>query len=495
MSTPVRSNNPRTRRRALLSFLAGVLCLQAAWMLTVPAFRGIDEIDHAYRAASVVRGDVGPATRPVPNGRGLMVMVPAAMVESARPACAQLKYVGRGNCVPVTDVLKDGTVGIASAAGAYLPLYYALVGWPSLFLGDKNALYGMRIASMVLCDVFLLLAAWIALRRRSPWHMAGLILCLTPTVIYASILSAPNAVSMSGGLLMWVAWTAADPGLPSRDNRLYAWLGTLGAVATSVTHNTGPIWVLVTIVVLAWIWRPQLKPRQAVRLLGPAAGVILAAFMTAILWTRYSGANSLDHESVQPESSTPELSELAMLPVRWLFQSVFGAPRPGGMAAVLVYGLAFTLILLIVMAGFQRAEPRVRHAMLFIAFTLTVLPLLLTLLTYDALGFAWQGRYSIPLGVGITLLAAACLHRTAVFRPVHLLAMVPLGVVQIGAVLSGRANVAAEGAQFLAPAWVAPVLCLVGLLIWLTCFPRVGLEPGRSAIDPARSSDRVATGA
>ena len=495
MSNQVRRRDLGSRRPALIAFLVGVLCLQAAWMLTVPAFRGIDEIDHAYRAASVARGDVGPATRSVPEGRGLMVMVPADMVEAGRPACAQLKYVGRGNCSPVTDVRQDGTVGIASAAGAYMPLFYAVVGWPSLFLDGESALYGMRVASMLLCDVLLLLAAAIALKRRSSWHLAGLILCLTPTVLYATVIAAPNALSMAGGLLMWVAWTAADPGLSHRDNRRYAWLGTLGAAITSLTHNTGPIWVLVTIVVMAWIWRPRLRPREAVRLLGPGAGVILGAFVAATLWTRFSGANSLHHESVQPESSTPQLSDLAMLPVRWLFQSVFGAPRPGGMTTGLVYGLAFTLILLVVMAGFQRAESRVRHAMLFIAFVLTALPFMLTLLTYDALGFAWQGRYSIPLGVGITLLAAASLHRTTALRPVHLLALVVVGVVQVGAILSAHANVAAEGAQFLAPAWVAPVLCLAGLLAWLGCLRGVGGDADMSEPDAARSFDPVTTGA
>lgn len=467
---------------ALLPFVAGLLCLQAAWMLTVPAFRGIDEIDHAYRAASVVRGDIGPATRSVPDGRGLMVMVPAGMVEAARPACDQLKYVGRGNCVPATDVQQDGTVGIASAAGAYLPLYYAAVGWPSLFLDGEGALYGMRVASMLLCDVLLLLAAAIALRRRSAWHQAGLILCLTPTVIYATIVAAPNAVAMSGGLLMWVAWTAADPSLGRRVNQRYGWLGLVGAVATSLTHNTGPIWVLVTIAVMAWIWRPPLT-RQTLRRLAPGAGVVFAAFATALVWTRYSGANSLDHESVHPSHDSPPVAELAMLPVRWLFQSVFGAPRPGGMTSTLVYGLVFTLILLVVMAGFRRAEARVKQGMVLILFVLTALPYTLTLITYDLLGFAWQGRYSIPLGVGVTLLAAAALHRTVPFRAVHLLAASPLGIVQVVAIMSARANVAEEGARFLSPAWVAPALCLAALVMWLTCFQRVRLVADRSAVD------------
>lgn len=460
-------------RTACLLFIAGLLCLQAAWMITVPPFRGIDEIDHAYRAASVARGDLGPATDPVPNGRGRMVAVPADMVEAARPACAQLKYVGRGNCEPATSVRPDGTVGIASSAGAYMPLYYALVGWPSQFVGGEVALYAMRLASLLLCDLFLLLAAMIALRRRSPWHLAGLAVCLTPTVLYASITAAPNAISMAGGLLMWVAWTAADPGLPRRENHSYAWLGTVGAVTTSITHNTGPIWVLVTVMVTAWLWRPWPHPRRVLRALWPQAGMILAGFGIAVLWTRYSGANSLAEEWHSP-SQPAQWHEILMLPVRWLFQSIFGAPRPGGMTTGFVYGLAFTLIFLIVVLGFQRAESKVRQAMVFIAVTLTALPLALTWLTYDDLGFAWQGRYSIPLGVGITLLAAASLNRTRSFKQLHVLGIVPLGIVHVGAILSARANVAAEDAAFLSPEWVAPALCIAGALWWVACLRSIG---------------------
>ena len=72
-------------RKQVLLFVIGVLCLQAAWILTVPAFRGIDEIDHSYRAASVVRGDWEPATRSVPDGRGLMVFDRHG--DAAGPAC------------------------------------------------------------------------------------------------------------------------------------------------------------------------------------------------------------------------------------------------------------------------------------------------------------------------------------------------------------------------------------------------------------------------
>lgn len=56
---------PGPRRFAFLVFL-GALLMQAAWIVAVPPFRGSDEFDHAYRAASVADGAWMPTT-PAPT--------------------------------------------------------------------------------------------------------------------------------------------------------------------------------------------------------------------------------------------------------------------------------------------------------------------------------------------------------------------------------------------------------------------------------------------
>ena len=44
-------------RTSPLLLVVGALLTQAAWLLSVPAFRGVDEFDHVYRAAAVARGE------------------------------------------------------------------------------------------------------------------------------------------------------------------------------------------------------------------------------------------------------------------------------------------------------------------------------------------------------------------------------------------------------------------------------------------------------
>lgn len=60
-----------SRRIIVLLVVAGSFLLQAAWILAVPPFRGMDEPDHAYRAESVAAGRWSATAQPSGyRGRG-----------------------------------------------------------------------------------------------------------------------------------------------------------------------------------------------------------------------------------------------------------------------------------------------------------------------------------------------------------------------------------------------------------------------------------------
>ena len=109
----------RSALRFSLLVFAGLAVLQAAWIVTMPPFRGIDEFDHVFRAVGVADGQWRLSVD-TPEGRGLLVTVPSDVVEAASPQCDALKYTGRDNCFPVEE-LPGGRVSISTAAGAYHP--------------------------------------------------------------------------------------------------------------------------------------------------------------------------------------------------------------------------------------------------------------------------------------------------------------------------------------------------------------------------------------
>jgi len=96
-------------------------------------------------------------------------------------------------------------------------------------------------------------------------------------------------------------------------------------------------------------------------------------------------------------------------------------------------------------------------------------PVLPTLLTVDTSGVIWQGRYGLPLIVGVFLVAGLALQRAGVALPrrpvlvlLAVLAMAASYAVSVGNVLLMER---ARDASTLDPGWVQPPLALVVLLV------------------------------
>ena len=149
-------------RRAVLLLLLGAALLQAAWILAMPPFRGADEFDHAYRAAAVARGE-WRAGAVATNGRGQYVEVPDALVRAAHDQCAALRYTGADNCTGLPGS-RPGLTRSRTGSGSYNPVYYWIVGTVGRCCDGATSLYAMGVASALLCDLFLVIAAF-ALRQ------------------------------------------------------------------------------------------------------------------------------------------------------------------------------------------------------------------------------------------------------------------------------------------------------------------------------------------
>ncbi|MDP2775643.1 MAG: DUF2142 domain-containing protein, partial [Nocardioides sp.] len=234
--------------------ISGIMLLQVAWMITVPPFRGIDEIDHAYRAAAVAGGD-WVAGDWASDGRGWLVEVPPSLVDAAKPQCGELKYYGPDNCEPVATT-GDGDVLIASAAAAYHPAFYWVIGTAASPFEGTAALYAMRIAAALLCLLFLGLAVWAIGRFPTRWPTAALLLAMTPVLVYSTTVAAPNGLEMSVGLSLWASLLAfaRDDGRVA-DRRLLV-IAIASAVILGTLRLTGPLFILLILASVALLrWR------------------------------------------------------------------------------------------------------------------------------------------------------------------------------------------------------------------------------------------------
>jgi hypothetical protein len=92
-------------------------------------------------------------------------------------------------------------VDAPTSAGLYNPVYYVLVGWPTLLVGDDSGIFMMRALGAVLTSLFLAFTVMIAYgTRRNAIPLAGLAVALPPMLLFLGGSVNPNAVEITGTL-------------------------------------------------------------------------------------------------------------------------------------------------------------------------------------------------------------------------------------------------------------------------------------------------------
>jgi hypothetical protein len=399
-------------------YLLGIACFQVAWLLGVMPFGQMDEIDHAYRAASVAHGHLTDRSEST-SVRGDVIRVPADLVKAAHQPCLGYKYLKSGNCSALSSANTQGDVLVGSAAARYNPFYYAVVGVPAVTLfphSGTGMLYAMRVITVLWADILLALAVYLTVRvARSAWPIAGLMVATVPVLLCATTAAAPNGIQMAGGLLMWCALGGLIGGrhLSRRTRGRLLALATLGAAHVLLTHSTGPLWFALSVVAaaLALGWRGtrnlvSLNPKAWAR----ATAILAVIGAGASAWIVLEKPN-MPSGDANAHLGGPPLSMFFEQPMVWVAQCIGAVPFREQFAPlpVLAIGMAAFGVLLVI--AYRRAPSRVRRALAFIALATIAVSLALNASTYSQLGNAWQGRYTLAFSYGLPVLAGWSLNR------------------------------------------------------------------------------------
>lgn len=397
---------PISRRLPITLLLMAFGLAQLGFCLAVPAYRGIDEFDHAFRASSVGHGHVWAGSRVPDDGRGFLVPVEESIARAAFTACDDLSYTGPDNCTAVTQPNAAGEVDIASAAATYNPAWYVITGWGSRPFSGDTALYAMRVISILLVDLILLGALVLAGGARTRlWTIGGVMIAATPILAYSSTVAAPNGTTYAAALLLWVGLLRLrEDGAPGRGT----WWGiAVGACAILLTHSTGVLFVpaiLACAAPLLWprrrqLWRESRRPVVAVAL------TIAVVGMGCLAWILAAGTN--DPRGTDADLGSMPIGTALIGPVLWFLQSIATLAFRNEPAPVAAYVLGATVIVTVLVLGARRAQRSERLSMASLVVVGTVIPITLTWLAYSTQGAAWQGRYGLPLTVGLILVAAS----------------------------------------------------------------------------------------
>ena len=420
--------------RAWAGWFAAFLLIGVGWTLVTPLNQAPDELDHVYRAAAVVRGEVFPHIGPYIYGTGAITNVPTGLMRAVISGpCTRL--LGPGGCSFASA--PRGQVTVVTGEGRMFPFYYALVGWPSLLFPDRAGWYAMRLDNAVLCALILATAAVVvmSLPRRPLVLAAAMLVGLVPGALAVTGAVNSSGLEVSAALCYWAVLLALIHDNSALSRRLLVSLGVAAAVVLSLTREYDWLWaILAMILALA---TAGIQQRRSFLRSGVARAMLLVLAASAAVTEIWSV--SFKAYQVYPVHSLPlSLADAAR-------SSLAGTPRmlgetlgdlavlPPAIADV-CWVLAVAAVVVIGFAASMRAGLLVTAGVALVV----AIPYVIGVAGYlhPSVGW-WEGRYTLPLAIGVPLLAVARGRPGQPERRVVIL----LALVITAAVLFGQAAV------------------------------------------------------
>lgn len=452
--------------------LGGLLLVQASWVFALPAFSGVDEFDHVYRAAAVAHGQILAPAEEATRGTGSWMWVPTDIATAARAECQRLTYTSDADCLP--SGRNDGLVRVASGAGRYNPAYYASVGWVSHFFAGSSAVYAMRgITALLAAGLFL--GALVSLReaRVSMWPVAGTVLAVSPVLLYSTAVVSPNGVEMMAGLAVWTSLTTVLRKPDTLARGPVAVILVASASVLAMTRSLGLIWLVGILLVCVGAADDRRKVMvQLVRLRRAwiSAFAVAVSIVLGLAWTLSQRSYVI---GVAPGTASAEerlVFSLKMVFV-WMLQAIAAFPARNQPAPTIVYVVFGLLWCALMTLAFLRGSRRTALWGLGVVVAALSFATFVTFWTYNTYGSAWQGRYALPLTVGASMLAGlALVDRSSPPRAWLVIGAVLYTISHVVSVVNVHGMAAAEGGdRLLLPtvvSWpVVATLCTVGGLV------------------------------
>ena len=406
----------------LLRFFAAFAILgllTTLWSLASPLISVPDEQAHVIKAASVVRGQLQGESGTA-QGERSQVEVPLFIASTdGLPSCFAWKQLIPASCSPP---LSSGTtmVKAPTSAGNYNPMYYEVIGLPSLFLTGAKAIYAMRVVSGLLSAAFVALAL-VCLAGLRRWRLPVFVgsLALTPMVFFLSGAVNPNSLEIATSMSLFAAlcltWDRIDAG--------NAWKGPLAAAAVSAvvlanTRAASLLWLGLAVIasLLLFGYRPLLSVLKQ-RFGWIMVGVVAVGCALSLLWLRV--ANSLQNLMGQGIDATPTQIVTIMLDRTFEFAvgyvSFLGwldTPGPPGTLAVWA-----ALIIGAIAVPLSVADRAGRLTVAFLTAAVIFLPPLLQIPLAKDVGLIWQGRYILALVVVLVTACGVAMRSFSIERP------------------------------------------------------------------------------
>ncbi len=392
----------RSFGRTFLLAWAGFALLSAAWTFATPIGAAPDEPAHLIRAASVATGQVAPFLTNRSD-----VTVPQYIFDAQRVTCFAVVPDATPTCVKPESKPPTATATVYASSGRYDPLYYALVGWPSLVFHTDAGIYAMRVVADLLMTVFLGLSFALISRWRSPTlPTIGLAVAVTPMVAFLGGVVNPNSLEITATLATFVGMLSIVRE-PARD--LLAQRAAIVFVSASVAANMrglSLVWVALAILApLLLTTRAQLRDLLRTRPVRWAIAGCAVLFAAALAWMLVANPLGVNEPGATGTLEPIGVGTSHLLGFLWTFFSTFYYGQQvvgffGWLAVPAPASVYFAWSLLVGALALVAAILLRRRTLLFagvLVAALLLLPAILQGIYVTTGGVIWQGRYILPV--------------------------------------------------------------------------------------------------
>ncbi|MET3718302.1 MULTISPECIES: DUF2142 domain-containing protein [unclassified Arthrobacter] len=414
-------SSQRKGRSLFLKLFALFSLVISLWALATPLMAFPDEPAHTIKAAAVVRNQI-TVQEGMSFGHGIHVKVPAYIANLDAQRCYKYRPDTSAGCAPVIPADDNyETIGVTTA-GTYNPMYYWIVGLPSLWLTGAPALYAMRIVSSILTAAFLA-AGFTALSRflrpQIPILLASV--SMTPMVLFLGSGINPNSLEVAATMAAFCGFIVLLDNA-HRPEAVIPAVVTVVAASTILanTRQVSLIWLLCALMVgLSFYQRRSIFAAFRNKLVLTAVAATVPGVILGIVWILLM-LNAPASAGVAPIGIiNPMPGVRADQGFVTMLDRFFGFfPQYVGVmgwldsrlpdAVQMFWSFLFVVALLLPVA----VRPLRRTAGYWLALVLLlVIPAALQAQVVTSMGFIWQGRYNLPLFLVLLISAGiACRH-------------------------------------------------------------------------------------
>ena len=404
-------------RKLGLWFAAFVVfaALSSVWAVASPLSSTPDEPAHVIKAAAVVRGE--PIAQRTMDSEGRTVwtyQVDEVYAELDHLTCNAFRpQIPISQCSINLDDNDPPVSEKITAAGGYNPLYYYLVGWPSLFISQLKGILAMRLVSGILASAFLALAVWAVSWIKNPGvPLLATFFTVSPAVIFYSGSVNPQGLEVATLAAFATAYFVVLTRRPR--GPLLTSMAVIMLVAGAIGVNVRALsWVWLGAIVLIgmiWVgfrrwWRTMIRPKVLIA----AMGVIIAIVLNLLL---VFSVGTLDGANYYWGAGISAVNGFFFM--LWRFPdfvpSMFGLY---GWMDIQVRWVDYIYVamtsMLVGATLISRLIPRHRWAILVTLLFWWTLPAAVQASSVTEFGFVWQGRYALPLWVLLMLVTSIAL--------------------------------------------------------------------------------------